>query len=282
MESGEPIGPEPPLVDVNYEAGTEMADEYQSEEEAVVVEVAPNVARVRIRGLPRKKNIVRDLKSAFKGFHSIVNISPAVLGNKKTRDPVCKGFAFIDFVSDQAADKFVQKYSKQNVFFGRVQKEIICDVVARFHSCNPDSEKVLPTNFQQEISTEQNLDISTHDLEEQDPEENYKRIATEDQPSSLVAGATVGVGYFDESSLINEESSSLRNGEKAAESGASKQRRKGQMASKKNSMKTKPDKSPKFSMLRSAARLKVKERAVLTGVLSKYGEGAVPPFSELS
>lgn len=56
-------------------------------------------------GLPRKKNVHRDLKLAFSGFPNILNISPAVEGNKKTRDPICKGFAFIDFKSDEAAHK---------------------------------------------------------------------------------------------------------------------------------------------------------------------------------
>ncbi|KAK1551785.1 hypothetical protein Q3G72_004760 [Acer saccharum] len=33
--------------------------------------------------IPRKKNIHRDLKSAFEDFRGIINISPAVSGNKK-------------------------------------------------------------------------------------------------------------------------------------------------------------------------------------------------------
>ena len=58
---------------------------------------------MRLGNLPKKKNIHRDLQVAFKGFNGIVNISPAVAGNRKTRDPICKGFAFVEFVSEEAA-----------------------------------------------------------------------------------------------------------------------------------------------------------------------------------
>jgi len=47
---------------------------------------------VRLGNLPKKKNIHRDLQVVFKGFNGIVNIRPAVSGNRKTRDPICKGF----------------------------------------------------------------------------------------------------------------------------------------------------------------------------------------------
>jgi hypothetical protein len=59
--------------------------------------------RVRLWNLPKKKNIHRDLQSAFKGFRGILHINPAISGNKKTRDPVCKGFAFVDLATDEAA-----------------------------------------------------------------------------------------------------------------------------------------------------------------------------------
>uniref|UniRef100_A0A1D1YHP2 RNA-binding motif, single-stranded-interacting protein 1 n=1 Tax=Anthurium amnicola TaxID=1678845 RepID=A0A1D1YHP2_9ARAE len=265
-------------------------------------EVAPGNARVRVRGLPRKQNIHKDLKLAFKRFPSIVNISPAVVGNKKTRDPICKGFAFIDFDSDEAANKFVQTYSKQSVLFGKVQKEITCDVINTFHSSNPGSGKSSqhslftwqqPTDFQGEASTEPNLKVSSQDLEQKDSEvlnefgiscteENYVKVMTEDQPSLLLVDTTVDIGYSHESFLISEESQGFGNGEEAAESGSSKQKQKAQMVSRRKSGKTKSDKAPKLSMPRSFARLKVKERAVLTGVLSKYGEQAVPDFSKNS
>lgn len=62
--------------------------------------------RVRVRNLPRKKNIHRDLQRAFQGFPDLVCISPAVIGNQKTREPICKGFAFVDFASEEAASRY--------------------------------------------------------------------------------------------------------------------------------------------------------------------------------
>ena len=62
---------------------------------------------MRLVNLPKKKKIHRDLKSAFEGIPGIVNIVPAVTGNKKTRDPVCKGFAFVDFKCEADAVRCV-------------------------------------------------------------------------------------------------------------------------------------------------------------------------------
>ncbi|XP_057547563.1 uncharacterized protein LOC130826063 isoform X2 [Amaranthus tricolor] len=69
-------------------------------------EGVPSGIRVRINNLPKKKNIYRDLKSAFKGVPGMINISPVNSGNKKTRDPVCKGLAFVDFMSVKDANSF--------------------------------------------------------------------------------------------------------------------------------------------------------------------------------
>ncbi|XP_071732453.1 uncharacterized protein [Rutidosis leptorrhynchoides] len=76
-----------------------------------VPEVPPNGIRVRLINLPKKKNIHRDLQLAFKPFSGIVNIIPAVLGNEKTREPVCKGFAFVDFKSEKEANSVYKGYS---------------------------------------------------------------------------------------------------------------------------------------------------------------------------
>ena len=91
---------------------------YQSESEFTVrywtsaaPEVVPSGVRVRVVNLPKKKNIHRDLKSAFVGVPGIRNIIPAVFGNKKTRDPVCKGFAFVDFKSEEDATRYLFFFS---------------------------------------------------------------------------------------------------------------------------------------------------------------------------
>ncbi|KAF0923299.1 hypothetical protein E2562_005260 [Oryza meyeriana var. granulata] len=80
--------------------------------------------RVRVWNLPKKKNIYKDLNLAFKGFPGLVNIEPAVSANKKTRDPICKGFAYLKLESVEAATRFVELYSQKAVSFGKVQKPI--------------------------------------------------------------------------------------------------------------------------------------------------------------
>lgn len=61
---------------------------------------------MRLVNLPKKKNIHKDLRLAFKEVPGIVNIVPVVSGNEKTRDPVCKGIAFIDFKFQDAAQRY--------------------------------------------------------------------------------------------------------------------------------------------------------------------------------
>ncbi|KAL5826648.1 hypothetical protein ACOSQ4_018445 [Xanthoceras sorbifolium] len=80
-------------------------------------EGVPSGFRVHLANLPKKKNIHRDLESAFEGVPSIINISPAISGNKKTKDPICKGFAFVDFKSEEDATRFTQIFSKQSISF---------------------------------------------------------------------------------------------------------------------------------------------------------------------
>lgn len=62
--------------------------------------------RVRVTNLPKKKNVHRDLKAAFKEVSGVLNIAPAVSGNKKTKDPVCKGFALVDFKTGVDANRY--------------------------------------------------------------------------------------------------------------------------------------------------------------------------------
>ncbi|KAL9237869.1 hypothetical protein vseg_012366 [Gypsophila vaccaria] len=102
-------------------------------------EVAPGCIRVRINNLPKKKNIHRDLKSAFKGVRGVANILPAVSGTKKTRDPVCKGFAFIDFKSQEDADRFVKAFSGKNTAFGKTEKTIKCEILRPSDAINGES-----------------------------------------------------------------------------------------------------------------------------------------------
>ncbi|XP_020970041.1 uncharacterized protein LOC107622645 isoform X2 [Arachis ipaensis] len=111
-----------------------------SEEKKKDAQVVPIGGRVRLVNLPKKKNIHRDLKSAFEGIPGIVNIVPAVIGNKKTRDPICKGFAFVDFKCEADAVRFIELYSGQSIAFGKIQKPIKCEFV-NAHSSSPVSPK---------------------------------------------------------------------------------------------------------------------------------------------
>ncbi|KAG7586521.1 RNA-binding domain superfamily [Arabidopsis thaliana x Arabidopsis arenosa] len=85
--------------------------------------------RVRVTNLPKKKNVHRDLKVAFKEVSGVLCITPAVSGNKKTKDPVCKGFAHVDFKSEIDANRFVKQFTGQSLAFGKVIKQIKCQVV---------------------------------------------------------------------------------------------------------------------------------------------------------
>lgn len=70
-------------------------------------DVVPAGFRVRLTNLPKKKNVHRDLSAVFKLVPGLLSINPAVSGNKKTKDPICKGFAFVHFKSEKDATRYV-------------------------------------------------------------------------------------------------------------------------------------------------------------------------------
>lgn len=65
---------------------------------------------MRLSNLPKKKNIHKNLQLAFKGVPGILKIVPAVSGNEKTRDPVCKGFGFVYLRSEEDANRYDSIY----------------------------------------------------------------------------------------------------------------------------------------------------------------------------
>ncbi|KAM0887980.1 hypothetical protein ACQ4PT_028656 [Festuca glaucescens] len=95
---------------------------------------------VRIWNLQKKKNIHKDLNLAFKGFPGLVTINPVNSGTKKTRDPICKGFAFLKLESVEAATRFVEVYSSKAVLFGKVQKPIKCCIVEGYSSTDTSNQ----------------------------------------------------------------------------------------------------------------------------------------------
>jgi hypothetical protein len=70
-----------------------------------ITDLSKDGVHVRIWNLPKKKNIHKDLNLAFKGFPGLVAINPVNSGTKKTRDPICKGFAFLKLESVEAATR---------------------------------------------------------------------------------------------------------------------------------------------------------------------------------
>uniref|UniRef100_A0A1J3E7N6 RRM domain-containing protein n=1 Tax=Noccaea caerulescens TaxID=107243 RepID=A0A1J3E7N6_NOCCA len=107
--------------------------------------------RVRVTNLPKKKNVHRDLKVAFKEVSGVLNIAPAVTGNKKTKDPVCKGFALVDFKSEVDANRFVEEFSGQRLSFGKVVKQIKCQVVDFSSNQSASEEKIYSDTVFEEL-----------------------------------------------------------------------------------------------------------------------------------
>lgn len=233
----------------------------------------PSGTRVRVSNLPRKKNVHRDLRLAFKGFNGITNINPAVMGNRKTRDPICKGFAFVDLQSKEVANRFVQQYSKQSVLFGKMQKLITCSVV----SMEPKDE--IPENPR--IGNHSRISVIPDDQTE---EETVLNLNSTDGLSSQIDRTETAIEHANITPRSAAENLSEANADvpSSSDSSPSSQRKGKQVASKKKKVKSNSAKSTGLSLPASMVRLNVKERSVLTGVFSKYGGKAIPELSKKS
>lgn len=119
----------------------------QQKEQQQQNELVPSGVNVRIGNLPKKKNIVRDLQAAFKGCAGLLHINPVVSGNKKTRDPVCKGLAFLVFRSEDSANRFAIKYNGQSIIFGKIERSITCSLSSPSGVTNPDIMSLAVTNM---------------------------------------------------------------------------------------------------------------------------------------
>lgn len=53
--------------------------------------------QVRVSGLPKKRNIERDLRAALRSHNGLLAVTPSLQGSAKTRDPVCTGLATLSF-----------------------------------------------------------------------------------------------------------------------------------------------------------------------------------------
>ncbi|XP_024989542.1 uncharacterized protein LOC112524119 [Cynara cardunculus var. scolymus] len=232
-----------------------------------VNEVAPNGVRVRLVHLPKKKNIHRDLQAAFKPFSGITNIIPAVSGNEKTREPVCKGFAFVDFKSEKEANRFVNTFSTQPIAFGKVQKQIKCEIMK---SSSPNPVLIKPSVHK----TGNPLPIS--DPVTEIPLDPYVEDAAFDKFSNgddtrdddLVS---ITNDEDDEKPKNHDDVVQEKQEPETGSEPSKKPKKVREKGKKVMTAKRKGENTPKLNIPGSANRLKMKEKALLSGVFSKYG-----------
>ncbi|KAF9625715.1 hypothetical protein IFM89_026295 [Coptis chinensis] len=251
-------------------------------------ESVPSGFRVRIGNLPRKKNIQRDLKLVFKEFTAKINISPAVSGSKKTRDPICKGFAFVNLESLEAANRFVQTYSGRCITFGKVEKQITCEITNPpkssdlsehsaddIHASAPEQlltstpEQLLPSMEPHSYADSDLVDISL------DSGDVSSSVDTDGQVNESISATSQAIEEGVAHITLSEMNDNENAGPKAADKIDPlpvKQQQKKPTIKKKPTVKGRSHKSPKSNIPGSAKRLKVKEKAVLADVFSKYGE----------
>ncbi|KAL2940264.1 High frequency lysogenization protein HflD-like protein [Bienertia sinuspersici] len=234
----------------------------------------PGGVRVRVNNLPKKRNIYRDLKSAFEGVPGIINISPVNSGNKKTRDPVCKGLAFVDFKSVADANSFLQMFSGKTIAFGKSEKPIKCEILkpldASYDGYISSSEGSLAV-----LEEEEGNDNAKTDTQLQLREENELvkgldgKYVIEDDPEKLKSIERIEKlesKLLARASLYEEELKS----KKKAEVKDKPDKKPTQKANKKANLK--PEKKPKLTIPGSAKKLKVREKAKLADVYSRYGK----------
>ncbi|XP_059316582.1 uncharacterized protein LOC132067390 [Lycium ferocissimum] len=227
--------------------------------------------RVRLVNLPKKMNVDKDLRLAFKGVPGIVNIVPVVSGNKKTRNPICKGLAYIDFKSKDEAQRFVKMFSGQSINFGKIQKPMKCEMI------NPGSPKSTTIQSVDKIkyTPEQEIPDLHGDLGDDfdtdflsDSEEN---ISTDHDIAEVEDLSVHTNDCVENSEILSVESTSGDEQDVEEESDFSEQK-KVQAKEKKKKPKQKKENVAKLNIPGSARKLKIKEKALLTGVLSKYAQ----------
>ncbi|XP_023762640.1 uncharacterized protein LOC111911089 [Lactuca sativa] len=228
-----------------------------------VPEAIPNGTRVRLINLPKKKNIHRDLQAAFKPFSGIINIIPAVLGNEKTREPVCKGFAFVDFKSEKEANRFVDIISTEPITFGKVEKQIRCEIM-KSTSPNPPSIKA-PVH-----GTKNSLPITNPNalLPSSNPvTETLLDSYVEDAAFDTFKNIDENEDEFVKFDNVIQEKEKEMVSEPLKKVGEKEKKKKKKM----KTVKKKVENVTKQNIPGSANRLKMKEKALLSGVFSKYG-----------
>ncbi|KAL5552954.1 hypothetical protein UlMin_040355 [Ulmus minor] len=265
------------------------------EENKKATEVTPSAFRVRVVNLPKKKNIHRDLSLAFKGVSGLISICPVVSGNKKTREPICKGFAFVYFKSEEDATRFAQMFSRRSITFGKLQKQIKCEMMNSGKSdSNVESSadkiayavpQLTVHGLEAEQSADSNLDDSSMDelenvsMEDEDLDDEFNMLELEDLSENDSDGfeqRTESESMIDSPPMESDKIRAVDEKLLAEEVKIPKKKlpvkaKEGKVRKKKLVAKRKEVKVPKLSIPGSAKRLRVKEKAVLTDVFSKYG-----------
>ncbi|CAM8881289.1 unnamed protein product [Rhodiola kirilowii] len=235
--------------------------------------VTPAGVRVRLLNLPKKKNIHRDLQLAFKEVPGIISVSPAVTGTKKTRDPICKGYGFVYFKSEVHANSFIQIFATANISFGKIQKQIKCELASP--SSKDDALDIPMTNTLAKsslpvLSYHENEPIiaKISNLSYESLEETESNESDSDSDTDAFYDSEAEISESPKPAIKDTEHKSTS---APSKSSSSKQETKPPAKKKPVAVKAK---GPKPAKLGSANKLKSKDRSVLTGVFSKYGAKA--------
>ncbi|KAK7367925.1 hypothetical protein VNO80_09945 [Phaseolus coccineus] len=261
----------------------------EKDEKKKDAKVVPIGSRVQLMNLPKKKNILRDLKSALQGIPGIINIVPAVIGNKKTRDPICKGFAFVDFKREDDAVRFVELYTGQTITFGKIQKQIKCELL-KAHYLSPSlkiSENLsaapenMVTTFEEDSNEDSNSDadsaLSSWDETNSDDLDDLDNLmdGEEQEDDGGIQESVTALRVDDDGAELrispetNSPPSEQVDRNSTAETKSLAKVKQENARKKKSTSKEKAKKD--LNVPGSSRRLKIREKAVLSSVFSKYG-----------
>ncbi|KAI4314281.1 hypothetical protein L6164_027206 [Bauhinia variegata] len=253
------------------------ASSKKNDQNKTAPEIVRSGVRVRLLNLPKKKNIHRDLKSAFQGIPGIIDIIPVVSGNKKTRDPICRGFAFVDFKCEEDAAMFVQLYSGQSIAFGKIQKQINCELLKSQSSSSAGLELSETLNTAPQLVVPAFEDYPSEGYYLDDPALNsWDGVISYDSGELGKQIDTEEVEDFEENeepfaALEADSDDDAETNLLSSEQESPSKLKMENVSKKKSASKDKAKKLPKLDVPGSAKRLKIKEKAVLSDVFSKYG-----------
>ncbi|XP_057949240.1 uncharacterized protein LOC131144555 isoform X3 [Malania oleifera] len=181
----------------------------------------------------------------------------------------------------------VQKVSGQNITFGKIQKQIKCELInppspdtaSEFSALGTDSapKVVHPTVEADNPDADFELDNASLNLSEEATSNESKEL--QDNPLSAWEEIQRNL-KFAHVSEVNDGDGLKPTVDSATASSSSKPRDKAKANKKKQDTKRKAQKGPKLGILGSANRLKVREKTLLTGVLSKYAANAASTSRE--